>query len=1653
MTMKRQSALISIVTCAAAFGAFLYFAQPAMSMAADAAAPVAGPPQELYLIPGWHFDPVWWNTQQHYLEDYTEGTNKSYALDLIHRYLGMCRRDSDYRFVMEAVPYLKPYWDMFPDDRDYMRGLAATGRLDLVGGSYNEPQSTLINSEAVIRNAVYGLAYEQGVMGGASAISWQCDVFGHDPNYPQLMKRAGITASAWARGPFHEWGAARKDMNFPTEFYWTAPDGSALLTHFMPLHYWYGRQVPTDPAAAEKFFSGVYADISRVSVTGAVMLPMVDDFLVPNTQLGSVVRYWNERHPEMKVFIGTPSMFFRSVEKNAAEYKLHIPYVSRDFNPVFPGCAVSFTDVKQANRLTENTLLDAEKFSTIANLLDPPLPYPMFGFDKAWRDLAFLAHHDAVTGSMSDQVYLDLLGTWHDAYGISAAALNSSLGHIASQIDTTPGRPKQTSIPIVVFNPLSWETSEPAWFYKGGDVEGYKILDDKGKEIPSQPVSNAPCPDPTRCAKGGNARVFIANKLPPLGYRVYHAVSYAHKMNVRSPKPMGEPFTVETGFYKIDIDPARGGGITGIEYKPDGKQFIRKDGVGNDLVAYKEYPTIPGLNEGPWHFSPTGRKLYSHDRPTRVWVDKGSVLTRVIIEDAERIPGAATPENDLTEIARASAQEHDAKNRADITIDLTPYIAKTGSAFVRFSDAFDSDGWGPNLSLAIVRGVRDGKKFQATLIPNTAAEKPFLFLNSSNIDSGGNRFADAKGCWVYRFDFDKGTVAKLKVSIANEYLIGVTDKWNEDTPGYFRRQEIFVYNTQQRIDFAASIGSYSGSDWMFRVQFPMDIEGARPVYEVANAAVGRPFGRDADTAKSKWTLADTAYQWVDLSRAGTLTAHDAENNVVAQKAVGAAEIIIPDVPTVSQIELSDVLVRNLSKAGVTATPTRASARRCCDDAVDSSVTDFRISIGMPVYNSFTAQLLGKMKNDEQIKSEMQAEIDENGYSARWIETGDDIPVIIIAWSDKSSSKLLWTFMPFLFGNFTDILDAKLPRPWLAANDSVKPETFKLDPHGAALINRGTPSYIVYPDGTLALTLMRSSSAWPSGLWLDPPRRKAPAGDNFEFENWDHAFFYSLLPHNGDWREGNVMRAGYETNHPPIVKTADYHKGKLPASLSFFSIRNPNNAQAGDFILTSLKPFGYSAAGYDFPGKTEDAAKGVSVRVFESEGRDVNLNVKSHFPLKEACETDFTEKNCVTKIKTYDNSFETGLGGFETRSFVMKTNKKAPTPLPKPDKALPRLYTEPYGPVAARYWRYNSGPAPMGNMPLTVYFRPDKIYARPGETATAEIFIASSFKSFKASGGVAFETPQGWDIHPDTNKYNLKPGGWQSIPVSVRIPSEAAAGSYMIRADITDPPTSATIRDTMRIVISSPGGKRMPLDGKWKFKQGDGGDWGNANFMDWDWKKIDVPGYWEKQTKEPYDGVAWYRRKVKIPSSLRGKAIKLDFTAGVDDSAEVFWEGKRACSSPPENARKAFFCQIPETLTGNEEAVMAIRIEDTGGDGGVGGPAYLMEWDEAGKPLDVSLSEKELPLAANETREFHLDIKNNSSQKIDGYIQIISPVDTWGWLPEYMNFSVSPNGDTTLSIPVRMPVGRAIESSWAIVKVMHDGILYYTEAVKLAGEKK
>ena len=145
---------------------------------------------------------------------------------------------------------------------------------------------------------------------------------------------------------------------------------------------------------------------------------------------------------------------------------------------------------------------------------------------------------------------------------------------------------------------------------------------------------------------------------------------------------------------------------------------------------------------------------------------------------------------------------------------------------------------------------------------------------------------------------------------------------------------------------------------------------------------------------------------------------------------------------------------------------------------------------------------------------------------------------------------------------------------------------------------------------------------------------------------------------------------------------------------------------------------------------------------------------------------------------------------------------------------------------------------------------------------------------------------------------------------------------------------------------------------WKFKTGDNFDWAKPGYKDSSWKTIQVGKNWEAQGYTGYDGYAWYRITFNLPSSLRENVLFKDsilFSLGkIDDRDQTFLNGKligqnaesipAGTNSPLKDLsgletawninRYYTLSSTDPRLKWNKENVLAIRVYDGGGDGGM-----------------------------------------------------------------------------------------------------------------------
>ena len=52
------------------------------------------------------------------------------------------------------------------------------------------------------------------------------------------------------------------------------------------------------------------------------------------------------------------------------------------------------------------------------------------------------------------------------------------------------------------------------------------------------------------------------------------------------------------------------------------------------------------------------------------------------------------------------------------------------------------------------------------------------------------------------------------------------------------------------------------------------------------------------------------------------------------------------------------------------------------------------------------------------------------------------------------------------------------------------------------------------------------------------------------------FSFAVIPHKGNWRDSRVIETAGQLNNPPNMLIQTLHKGKLPVSMSFITVRGP-----------------------------------------------------------------------------------------------------------------------------------------------------------------------------------------------------------------------------------------------------------------------------------------------------------------------------------------------------------------------------------------------------------------------------------------------------------------------------------------------------------------
>ena len=451
-------------------------------------------PDTIFLVPHTHYDAIWAFNKQDYFYINADLILKD-AADLANK-------TSDYKFTIEQT-FLLEYVEKYnPSLFSQIRDLIMRDKIEIASGQYLLSDNMIPHGEVLIREIAEGKKYVKDKFGKDVVVGWGADEFGFNAQWPQILKECGYRFFAFRRG---------SDSKKPSEFIWEGLDGSQIICHWMPLGYRAGLDLT-------KLYKS-YRVLKKHSATGNILMPSGSGVTLPQPETSEAVKSWNEKNGDIaKMIISTPLEFFSVLEKRSKKFKVRKGEMySGRLSEVFPDSTSSRMWIKQGAKMYENALLTLERWNAIGRLMGcPDCADPLA---KYWRNMLFIAMHDAVPGTGIDEVYDEIREIFQSADNTILKSVKDCISSIARMVNVQPRGGE-----IIVFNSLPWEVHD--WVectleFSEGQIRGIRKLRSGPETFDVDVLHYSFHMD--KSIK--NVTIGFMAKVPALGFRTFELIS------------------------------------------------------------------------------------------------------------------------------------------------------------------------------------------------------------------------------------------------------------------------------------------------------------------------------------------------------------------------------------------------------------------------------------------------------------------------------------------------------------------------------------------------------------------------------------------------------------------------------------------------------------------------------------------------------------------------------------------------------------------------------------------------------------------------------------------------------------------------------------------------------------------------------------------------------------------------------------------------------------------------------------------------------------------------------------------------------------------------------------------------------------------------
>ena len=202
-----------------------------------------------------HWDREWYMPFQRY---------RVLLVDAVNLLLDTLDHQADYGgFLLDGQTVVaEDYLEVCPERRDELAGYIQSGRVTL-GPWYVLPDEFIPSGESLVRNLLLGRRQMEALGAPAGRVGYLPDTFGHPAQLPQILAGFDLDSMVIFRG-------VQVDTS---EFLWEAPDGTRLLTIYLPGGYYNGMELARAPQLwLEERLPAMLEQLTRFATTPAVLI-------------------------------------------------------------------------------------------------------------------------------------------------------------------------------------------------------------------------------------------------------------------------------------------------------------------------------------------------------------------------------------------------------------------------------------------------------------------------------------------------------------------------------------------------------------------------------------------------------------------------------------------------------------------------------------------------------------------------------------------------------------------------------------------------------------------------------------------------------------------------------------------------------------------------------------------------------------------------------------------------------------------------------------------------------------------------------------------------------------------------------------------------------------------------------------------------------------------------------------------------------------------------------------------------------------------------------------------------------------------------------------------------------------------------------------